>query len=145
MDAVELGVSSILDKEDVHRAVSLIVDGVRAFNDSHLLRYSKIKSVSSRHSKFVTMRCDGRLVGFLMYRVEKQLCLIYEIHVDADYRSRGLGKRLIEHLCGIMRNRLLVLFVHTRNSRAMKFYKANGFVRDKQYVSAMYHRMVRFN
>jgi ribosomal protein S18 acetylase RimI-like enzyme len=39
-----------------------------------------------------------KLAGFCAYRIEKQGIYMYELQLDEDYRSKGLGSSLIEML-----------------------------------------------
>lgn len=134
-----------LPKKDVLAAVELILDGIKTYNNSHLLRYAKTKSVSNKVSKFIVLKSEERLIGLLMYRIEKAFCLIYEIHVDSGHRCAGEGQRLMDDLLLSKKNFVLILFVHRANPRAMRFYEKNGFKVDKNYRSSLYYRMSLFN
>lgn len=135
-----------LPRRDVPRAVELILDGVGAYYSSTaLLRHAKARSVSSRASKFIVLRSENRLIGLLMYRIEKSLCLVYEIHVDRDHRCGGEGQRLMDDLASLMSGFVLILFVHRANRRAIEFYGRNGFEMDESYESPVHYRMFRFN
>lgn len=137
----ELSRTGRLARKDIPRAVQLILEGVKPYNSARLLKSSKLKSVSNKENRFITLRRDGGLVGFLMYRVEKRLCYIYEIHVAAEYRSFGEGQRMQDELIRSMKNFIFVLFVHKNNTRAMAFYSRNGFIVDEDYESPTYYRM----
>lgn len=116
---------------DIARTVELIIEGIRAYAGGPLLKHSKTKSMSSKFNNFIVFREDesarGRIQGFLMYRIERECCIVYEIHVAEDKRSCGIGSRLMEELFEDQKGKLLILFVHKDNTRAQKFYLSQGF------------------
>lgn len=145
MSRLELACVTHLPPKEIPRAVDLILEGIKAFNSNPLLRHAKTKSVSNKLSRFIVLRQDNKLMGFLMYRVEKKCCLIYEIHIDPNYRGEGEGTRMMDVLSEQMQNYLFVLFVHKQNKRAMKFYDMNNFTLDTRYESLLYYRMLKNN
>ena len=55
---------------------------------------------------------------------------IASIHVDNEYRSKGIGSKILKKLTTVARKskrKRLVLVVYDWNSRAKKFYKKEGF------------------
>ncbi|ELA41972.1 uncharacterized protein VICG_00989 [Vittaforma corneae ATCC 50505] len=120
-----------LSNDDIFRTVELIIEGIKAYVGSSLLKHSKTKSMSNKLNNFIISRVDedaqSCIQGFLMYRVEREYCILYEIHVAKDKRSCGIGSKLMEELFRDQKGKLLILFVHKRNARAQKFYLSKGF------------------
>lgn len=125
--SIKLVKTRSISSRDVRRMVDLILIGISQYISSPLLRYSKTKSVSNKSNNFVLLRDEDTIVGFGMYRVEKNTCIIYEIHVDASYRSTGCGTALMEEMLEDLKGRTVVLFVHRKNFRAQRFYRKFGF------------------
>lgn len=77
---------------------------------------------------------DGRMVGQLEMRLledEDDVAYLSLIHVVAEYRGHGLGKRLHQHAMQVSRargKRLMRLSVSLHNASAMRFYKRLGWV-----------------
>ena len=142
-EKISLAHEARLSKKDVRRAVEILLDGIRVFNASALLAFSKMKSVSNKLSKFITLRRNGELMGFLMYRVENDVCFLYELHVSKDFQSQGHGSRLVTWLLKDVASSAYALCVHIKNERAQQFYKRHGFRVDSTYDSREYFRMLR--
>jgi len=77
---------------------------------------------------------DGRVVGQLEMRLleyDDDVAYLSLIHVVAEYRGHGLGKRLHQHAMQVSRargKRLMRLSVSRHNAAAMRFYKRLGWV-----------------
>ncbi len=134
-----------LDKKNIDKIVFLVLDGIRDYNNHHLLAYSKKKSLSNKKNRFIVLYVCSEISGFLMFRKEKECSYIYEIHVEQRYRSKGFGQILLNKLYELTIGEVLVLFVHKKNVRAQKFYLKNGFKPDRNYVSTKQFMMVKLN
>lgn len=69
----------------------------------------------------VDIRVGGRIVGFVGLAGD----YIAGIFVEMECRSRGIGHALLDFLK--KRHRFLLLHVYEKNSRAMAFYRREGF------------------
>lgn len=139
-----VGAKSISSK-DVRRMVDLIVAGICQYVSTPLLRCSKMKSVSNKSNRFAILRREGTIVGFGMYRTEKNTCIIYEIHVDVSHRSRGCGTALMEAVLKDQKGKVMVLFVHKKNLRAQRFYRRFGFELWDSYEDKNHFEMRKHN
>lgn len=54
------------------------------------------------------------------------------IFVDSDYRSKGIGKELLDHAKGLYNK--LTLSVYKRNARAVEFYLREDFTADREQM-----------
>ncbi|KAI5169218.1 hypothetical protein PAEPH01_0540 [Pancytospora epiphaga] len=141
-ELTKLSESDRLLKRDILQAVQLVIDGIKQYNNSQLLRSAKYRSISNKKSKFITLKNNGRLIGFLMFRTEGHLCYIYEIHVAREWRNKGNGQLMMNRLFQLMKTHILILFVHKENLRALDFYLRNNFRLDEEYDSETYNRMI---
>lgn len=137
--------TKIISKTDVMRAVQLIIEGIRPYIQTPLLKYAKTKSMSSRNNNFIILREECVIKGFLMYRVEKDCCIVYEIHVSEEKRSQGYGTMLFRELFKDQAGKKLLLFVHTRNAMAQQFYLTNGFNFKEKSENDTYYEMYKQN
>ncbi len=92
------------------------------------VRYEKI--IAEGHS--VGVYDDRRLVGIAI--AEKQVwnrtLWIWEFHIDKDYRGKGLGRRLMDHMASIGKEtgcRVLLCETQNTNVPAIRFYRKVGF------------------
>ncbi|KAL1507180.1 hypothetical protein AB1Y20_008031 [Prymnesium parvum] len=117
-----------------------IVELEAANMESHPRNGDPFEAYLSRMDLLVhtAMTSEGELVGFAISCNEgRGKVYVYELHVTAAHRRRGIARALLE-LCeqsSTSRGRnspLLELQVHTANSAAQGFYTHMGFVHMRQ-------------
>jgi len=73
---------------------------------------------------------DGRIVGFMIYELQKSRIHLLNLSVAAEHQRHGIGRqmlnKLISKLSAQRRNRI-VLAVRETNLAAQLFFRANGF------------------
>lgn len=57
------------------------------------------------------------------------------LFVDSKYRSKGIGKQLLDYVK--LNHHILKLNVYVKNIRAVDFYKRNGFYINKNFVDEL--------
>ncbi len=72
---------------------------------------------------------EDEVIGFVVLRIRKRIpeTEIDIICVDPEWRSKGIGKQLVDYVCKNQNNPILVLSVH-KDNEATKFYLHYGFV-----------------
>lgn len=143
--SLELIKAKSISEAEVKRTVDLILESIKAYVYNPLLKHAKTKSMSNKKNNFIIIKEEDRIIAFTMYRVEKELSFIYEIHVDAEYRSKMLGTALISEIIKDQPGQHLILFVHKPNTRAQSFYKRFGFNFDHEYEHIYYFKMDKLN
>lgn len=134
--------TNIASKDEIQILVNLILAGIKPYVSNSLLKHAKTRSVSNSLSKFIIIRDNDRsIIGFLMYRVEKDYIVIYEIHISENQRSKGIGTMLLEELTKDMKHILALLFVHRNNTRAFNFYSKNGFKMNEVQEDERYYAL----
>jgi len=100
---------------------------------------SKIEEVYKNMEKFIEDGSaiiigafeDNRILGFIWcYEIRKKTYHINYFAVDENYRSLGIGQKLLDQLYEIAKENkieLLELLVEASNSKAIKKYKNNEF------------------
>jgi ribosomal protein S18 acetylase RimI-like enzyme len=98
-----------------------------------------IKKSMTEKQKIVTVAEDkNKLVGYAFGRIEKRPpifptsreAMLADLGVDSAYRSKGIGHTLIKDFCRRSKAKgatLVILDVHEKNPRAVKFYAREGF------------------
>jgi ribosomal protein S18 acetylase RimI-like enzyme len=83
---------------------------------------------------FWVARDGAEVVGFLycllvpLRSSDEQELLLYEIGVRLDWRRRGVGRMLLDHMEGWMRtNGVCEVWVFADNQAAVNFYRARDF------------------
>lgn len=141
----EIKKTNNINKETINILVNLILKGVGHYIKNPLLRHAKTRSLSSNKNNFILAKNSEKIIGFLMYRIDNKLSFLYEIHVDSEYRTKGVGKKLMEEYFNDQKNKELILFVHHNNFDAQKFYSNLDFNFDKSFTDKHYFKMTRKN
>lgn len=144
-----------ISKDNVIKTAEMIVTGLKAFIDIPLLKHSKMKSLSNKSNHFILIgknkdntkhnEFSGEIGGFLMYRIENDKCLIFEIHVSKEHQGQGYGTRMLEELFKDQKGKIIILFVYKKNTAAIKFYQSRGFKIQEKFESESYYEMYKEN
>lgn len=73
---------------------------------------------------------DERVVGFMVYELNKTRIHVLNFAVARDYRRSGVGRQMISKLLGKLspqRRARIIVAVRERNLPAQLFFRANGF------------------
>jgi len=133
---VEINPSVSTGPADIKTMLSILLSNMMVYSKNALFKRSKAKSLSNRANHFIIGRYKDEIVGFIMYRLERNECLIMEFHVSKQYQSRGLGERFLSELSNVLgENVRMVLFVYKENEGAQRFYNSQGFLVDNEYKS----------
>ncbi len=104
------------DLEEVYKIETLSFK----FAYPRLLFYDYLKKL------FFVLEDNGKIIGYVMADEERNL--IVSIAVHPEYRRKGYGKMLMEHVLKFMRGKV-ILQVRKSNEAAINFYKKLGFRR----------------
>lgn len=137
--------SNKLSKQELVSALDILITGVKPFLNIPTLRHSKLKSLTSSKNNFLYIKIESKLAGFLMYRIEKHLVFLYEIHVAKEHQNKGIGSSLIKELFKSVEGKTIILYVHKKNLTALGFYKKHDFVIERNYESDNYYEMSKQN
>jgi ribosomal protein S18 acetylase RimI-like enzyme len=71
---------------------------------------------------------EGKNAGWLQVRESEREISLYQIHIEAGYRSRGIGTRLIKDVLARARRKCKPVSLYVvRNNPATSLYKRLGF------------------
>lgn len=118
------------EKITVNEIISNFIDFFPYFKDisNHCLIYN--------NSKLGYVKDNNKTIAALLYREYHEFPFIWElghIKVLEDYRSKGIGSKLLEHiLLDIKQNKEKKVIVHVSesNKKAQLFYEKNRFVKE---------------
>lgn len=125
-------------------AINLAVRNVEEYTKSRLLRHSKSKSIRNRMNNFVFCFVEDKPVGFITFRFSRDTAYVFELHVEEEYRSLGIGTSLLNECKGMYSDtvRKIVLYVHKENPRGIRFYEVHGFEVNERYKDKGFREMV---
>jgi ribosomal protein S18 acetylase RimI-like enzyme len=88
---------------------------------------------------------DGQLIGFLIGETlpDDQLLRVWEIHVLAEFRRKGVGRALMEQaLLKARKEHIPMVMLETQNTnvKAVRFYRSLGFSLEAIDISPPHYR-----
>lgn len=104
--------TDLLDVERVAVSCGLTVDSLCRF-------------LARSRSACKVLECEGRVVGFVLYRTRSNKVDLHEIAIQEDFRRKSFGSKFIK---SISKNYPVETLVSERNLNAHLFLKKNGFV-----------------
>lgn len=119
------------EPKDARAAVAL----VKLFASKDVSAEYLERFLANSSNYLIVAEVDGNLAGFLLahalqrLKQESHKMFIYEIDVAQQYRRRGVGTALINHIREIVkRENMMNAFVFTSHSNkgAVEFYKSTG-------------------
>lgn len=93
--------------------------------------FNRIQSVISGFSaKIWIVLINNKMIGIAYIGMRKHRAILHGIHVDKEYRGKGIGKKLIKEVIKSLKNykiNKLILYVKEDNIIALNLYKKMGF------------------
>jgi len=89
-----------------------------------------IRCLRQRNCIGMVAEHDDRVVGFMVYELNKKRLHVLNFAVAPEYRRRGVGTQMVAKLVGKLsaqRRTRIVLEVRETNLPAQLFFRANGF------------------
>jgi len=109
-------------------------------------KYYFIKHVKDKEAFIAVV--DNKVIGYITFSKKfwsSDTLFLHEFAVDRKYRSRGIGKHLLDKVKDVAKkNRIRRIFLDTAkiNRRGIKFYLRNGF-KKAGYVNNMYKEKIK--
>lgn len=122
-------------ERDFQEILNVINDGAQAYKGVIPLDRWKEPYMSKRELKFEikdgvafsAWETDGRLVGVMGVQEVEDVCLIRHAYVRTDYRSLGIGSRLLSHFKQTT-SRPILIGTWADAAWAIRFYEKHGFL-----------------
>jgi len=89
--------------------------------------------IASPHHLLILMEDEqGNVIGFSEAQVEDSRCIVWKLYVDADWRGKGIGSRLLYELEQRLPPHIETMMTKflSKNSAAGLFYRKRGFMFD---------------
>jgi [ribosomal protein S18]-alanine N-acetyltransferase len=87
--------------------------------------------IGNAQSIFSVLLVDGQVTGYAGAWVLTDEAHVTNIAIHPDFRGQGLGRRLMDHLCDLSKERgavCMTLEVRAGNKPAIQLYEKMGFV-----------------
>ena len=88
-----------------------------------------IRCLRQRNCVGMVAEHDERVVGFVIYELNKTRIQVLDFAVAAEYRRRGMGSQMVAKLIGKLSNQRrtrIAIEVRETNLPALLFFRANG-------------------
>ncbi len=121
-----------LKEDDISKVIEIWFDSnveVHNFisNDFWVKNLQFVESALSQSEVYISLHKNS-ISGFIGLNDD----FIEGLFVDSKYRSKGIGKRLLDYVK--LNHHILKLNVYVKNIRAVDFYKRNGFYISKSFI-----------
>ena len=122
----------LMSNEDYHKVYELWTNtqgmGMRSLDDS----FEGIKKFLNRNpnTNFVAQEGD-KVIGVLLCGHDGRRAYIYHVAVNTDYRSKGIGRALVNAVLEALRKEEITkvaLVAFATNASGNKFWEAVGFI-----------------
>ncbi|AFN83187.1 putative zinc finger protein [Encephalitozoon romaleae SJ-2008] len=133
-----------LSKDLLKWAVNLVVSNLGRYCRSPLMKFSKAKSLKNKNNNYIFCFVGEVPVGFITFRFSRDTTYVFELHVEKEHRSLGIGALLLDE-CKKQYDKVvrrIVLYVYRENSRGLKFYERNGFRINEGYECSRFYEMI---
>ena len=121
-----------LKEDDIFKVIEIWFDSnveVHNFisNDFWVKNLQFVESALSQSEVYISLHKNS-ISGFIGLNDD----FIEGLFVDSKYRSKGIGKRLLDYVK--LNHHILKLNVYVKTIRAVDFYKRNGFYISKSFI-----------
>ena len=109
----------------------LLVD---AFSDNFEKDFNKKFDNSSSNFGFV-VEINNKVIGYaslhVIDKINRRSCLIEDVVIDKYYRSKGIGRDLINHLINFSKNKKCDKIILNSSESNIIFYEKLGFKKNE--------------
>ena len=124
--------------KDLDIVKQFIIDFFEAETDEEISKLTGNDKILSKIKKGVyLLECEGQPVGMARFLAKtNNYAEITGVYIDKDYRKRGLGKKLINHVIKVALDmaKTPVLVASSSNFAAIRTYQAMGFKEEEDYA-----------
>ena len=124
-----------LKEDDISKVIEIWFDSnveVHNFisNDFWVKNLQFVESALSQSEVYISLHKNS-ISGFIGLNDD----FIEGLFVDSKYRSKGIGKQLLDYVK--LNHHILKLNVYVKNMRAIAFYKRNGFIISRKFIDEL--------
>lgn len=109
----------------------LLVDG---FSDNFEKDFNKKFDNSSSNFGFV-VEVNNKVIGYsslhVIEKINRRSCLIEDVVIHKNYRSKGIGRDLINHLINFSKNKKCDKIILNSSESNIIFYEKLGFEKNE--------------
>lgn len=128
---------------DAEQLSALFVEFTGAPSDTDAMK-RQIEMISEKPEYYAAVACEGeQVVGTAMGIVCQDLCgtckpfmLIENVVVDPDYRGKGVGRQLMDHLENFGKEnqcKYVILDSEAKRTDSHKFYESIGYPQGEEF------------
>jgi len=117
--------ANLEDKEEILK----LVRGLYSRSSPEMIK-KWIKNFERFKSGTFVVEENDKIIAYIAFGIKEDFLYIGDLYVKSKYRKRGFGKKLIEIVESAQKNlnkKNIIVNVRKRNTRAMRFYRKNGF------------------
>ena len=119
----------IIDKNFMQKHLSEFVSILKNVPNEYWSDDNFLLDLEGKWEYSIGIQSDNILIAFIIASVKTESIHIHKFMVHEDYRSKGIGKILLDYFVDMTCKNFnsITLKVYKDNQRAIDFYKANAF------------------
>lgn len=121
----------LLTKDFLEKNIQSFIDVLSEFNEEYWTEREFLIDLPQKWSSSIVAIEGQSIAGYIIVSRKQASYHIHKFMVNAEFRSKGLGKEMFGYLINTVLNEgnhVLTLKVYSYNSRAINFYQNLGFV-----------------
>lgn len=133
----------IAEKEDIaslyqwNKTLIDAYESVETVDYDRILRWIRHK-LENHIGEYTVLYADGIKAGYYhFYKNEDDEYEIDDLYIFPEYQCRGIGSTVIEKCCSSV-NAPVILYVFSKNERAVALYQRHGFAIEKTIGDSRY-------
>lgn len=133
--------------EDIDELIRYKEESILPYIDpSNTNEINKIKkyikeNIPKQLNNYQIIMLDKEKIGAIFILKREQDILIDELYIKDKYRNQGIGTHILKDI--LLNNKIVYLYVHKSNKRAMSLYKKLNFMIDNEDESRYYMKYER--
>lgn len=119
-----------IDKEYVKRNLNAFMSIIENVPNEYWTDDNFLLDLDGKWEYSIGIKYSDKLVAFIIASVKNKNIHIHKFMVHEDYRSKGIGKILLNYFVDMTSKIFdsITLKVYKENDRAIDFYKSNYFI-----------------
>lgn len=128
VEEFEIKLATIEDMKDIFDLSNDSVVRANSINPEPIAWESHIKwfnsKIKDKNSKFYVIKVTNNFIGYS--RLDKDEDWLLTIHLKNEYRSKGFGRKILETICHLNKDKTIIALVKEKNLASLRsFEKAN--------------------
>lgn len=130
------------DEKDIDRIYALSKDLIDRYEDMETIDYDKVlvwvrRKITNHIGSYTRILSDGQQAGYYRLCPAGSMMELDDLYIFPEFQGKGIGTQVIRKCCSET-NLPIMLYVFSRNTRALSLYTRLGFTITEAVGSSRY-------